>query len=992
MKKSIKRITAAIVGAAQVISAVSLGTLGMTAAAAAVEISTDTIAVGENHSLVIKSDMSLWAAGCNDLGQLGVEDIFESNGVKVMNNVVYAEANDDVSFAIDASGTLYGWGDNSKGQVSESGGYYVSKPMKLMEHVAAVCAGDTHTLALTEDGTLYGWGSNRYGELGFETNTITNKPTEIFKNVVDIAAGDGFSLFVTTEGALYAFGSNDYGQLGYGNYRDQSTPVLILKSGVASVEAGNNHAVILKTDGTVWTSGCNDDGQLGNKTFDDSNTFVSANLSGMSAVFAGGNSTAAVNKSGSIYTWGDNTYGQLHNGKTESLYAPASVTTGVVSIALAEEHSLMLKSNNSVSSAGAGAFGKLFAEAATSTEKPVKVLSDIIAYSAGEDHSAAVDASGNLYTWGNNDCGQLGLGDTVSRKKPTKVTLPEKAVNVWCGSKTTYVQTASKVYVFGSNSGNILGLSISQTTVTKPRENSDLAFKTSIQICPGDGYCLAVIDGRVFGWGKNFAGRMLSLPSSVSYPMLLSDSLTGVKKLAVGTNHVLALCGDTVYAWGGNTSGQLAMDVSTLVDEVTYVAISNSRGEFVSDKFADIAADGSHSMFVTTDGQVWVCGSNSYGQLGSDAYRIKTPYLTAKNASAVYAGNKACGILFIDGNLSLSGDNTYGALGDGTLKDRDDFLTNTGTKVVSASIGDGFGGYVDAHTDLYCWGNNMYGQVGNGSDSSKTSPEVVVRDALCREIVKADGISLNKNELVLKLAKSEQLIATVTPADVAAVVTWTSANPSVATVSANGTVTSVGKGSTIITARTSNGLSAECKVTTAVDVTSITATPSIKTINIGSTFTIATKVYPSTASDKSLKFTSSNKKVATVDENGKVTAVTAGKATITIRSNSKSTIYKKITVKVRPDKVKVTYRSSTTSGVKFKWEAAKGADGYDVFRKVSGSTASAKAIADAGKARTFTDKTAVKGKVYVYSIRSYKIIDGKKVYCSTYTQYKFTAK
>ena len=102
MNKKAKVIAASLC-AAQVITMIPLS-----AAAAEPQLSTTTIAVGENHSLVIKSDMSLWAAGDNSKGQLGLgSSKSSSNGEKVMDNIVYVDANEDVSFAIDKNGTLH---------------------------------------------------------------------------------------------------------------------------------------------------------------------------------------------------------------------------------------------------------------------------------------------------------------------------------------------------------------------------------------------------------------------------------------------------------------------------------------------------------------------------------------------------------------------------------------------------------------------------------------------------------------------------------------------------------------------------------------------------------------------------------------------------------------------------------------------------------------------------------------------------------------------
>lgn len=201
--------------------------------------------------------------------------------------------NEDVSFAIDKNGTLYGWGDNSEGQITNKvSAATISNPTKILDNVAQVSTGDGHTVALLEDGTAVGWGSNEYGELGFSTNTYKNSVTELMKDAVDVAAGDGFTLVVSKDGAVYGCGNNDQGQLGTGNYRDMTWLTVVIESGAQDVEAGDEHSIVLMSDGTVKTAGSNDYGQLGTDYYNGgSANFGNVSVKGASAVFAGGNSS-----------------------------------------------------------------------------------------------------------------------------------------------------------------------------------------------------------------------------------------------------------------------------------------------------------------------------------------------------------------------------------------------------------------------------------------------------------------------------------------------------------------------------------------------------------------------------------------------------------------------------------------------------------------------------------------------------------------------------
>ncbi len=974
----------------------------MTAASAASSsLSIDTIAAGENHSLVIKSDMSLWAAGDNSKGQLGAgSDTSESNGIKVMDDIVYVEANDDVSFAIDSNGTLYGWGDNTGGQVDpSSSSSYIYKPQKLMDNVVEVAAGDTHTVALLKDGSVIGWGSNQYGELGISSNSKKNDDIQIAVNAVDVAAGDGFTVIVTENGEVYTCGSNDNGQLGTGSYKDTASLTKVINSGAAKADAGNDHALVLMSDGTVRSAGSNSNGQLGaDSSKTSSNSFEKISLKNVSAVFAGGNSSGAVLESGTVYTWGDNTYGQLHNGSTTDLYAPETVTSSVVSVAFGEHHSVMLKNNGRVSTAGSGIYGELFSSQSSIVAKPVLISKKIVAYSAGTDHAAAIDESGNLYTWGCNDSGQLGTGDTSNKTKPTKVKLEKEAVNVWCGDKVTLVQLSNNdVYAFGDNSSCMLGFKTRSSVLKTPTINEYLSGYSIDKIVFSDGFALALIGGSVWGWGKNASGRLCTTAKTIDYATELDDTISGgIADIAAGSNHCFALTNSgELYGWGSNTSKQLGADTSSkTVDTPELIEILDSKKNVLS--FSRIAASGNHTLAVTTDGAVYGWGENSSGELGSGSSRIRTPEKVSVSGDEVFTGNGFSAIIDSD-DLYMSGDNSSGQIGNGSTTNVKSFAKLIKSDVISVSLGDNFAGCITDDNELYCWGNNSYGQVGNGQGGTNTEPQTVISNGLCQKTVMADKVTLDKSELNIKPNGTARLTATVTPTDASnKTVTWSSSNTAVATVNDSGLVKGVKNGTATITAKTSNGLTAQCVVTVSTPISSFSVSPAkSKTIGIDGTFTFKVKIYPDNADDKTLLYTSSNEDVAIVDDNGKVTGVSAGKAVITVTAKSNPAKTRKVTVTVRPDKVNITYRKSTSEGVILEWSQSEYADGYVIYRRNS-SKGKGKEIgvieSDDPDELTFTDSTGVKGKTYYYYIKSYVTVDGKRIYSAASTIYKIKAK
>lgn len=153
-----------------------------------------------------------------------------------------------------------------------------------------------------------------------------------------------------------------------------------------------------------------------------------------------------------------------------------------------------------------------------------------------------------------------------------------------------------------------------------------------------------------------------------------------------------------------------------------------------------------------------------------------------------------------------------------------------------------------------------------------------------------EGITLNQTSLELEKDQTTTLVATVLPsnADGDKTVTWSTGNPDVATVN-NGLVTAVGKGNTTITA-TVGDKTAICNVTVGVPLKEISFEGNIteKTVNKGDSFDLVVVYDPvDTDVDKTVTWSSSNDAVAKV-ENGTVTAVGAGNATITAKVADKT--------------------------------------------------------------------------------------------------------
>ena len=158
--------------------------------------------------------------------------------------------------------------------------------------------------------------------------------------------------------------------------------------------------------------------------------------------------------------------------------------------------------------------------------------------------------------------------------------------------------------------------------------------------------------------------------------------------------------------------------------------------------------------------------------------------------------------------------------------------------------------------------------------------------------VSASAAKLNKKSISLNVGKTYTLKATGTKGKI----TWTSSKKSVATVSSKGVVKAKKKGTAVITVKYGKNKKLTCKVTVKQPVKSIKLNKTSATLKKGSSLTLKAAVAPSSANNKAVTWSSSNKKVATVSSKGVVKAVGNGTATITVKAKDGSG--KKATCKI----------------------------------------------------------------------------------------------
>lgn len=174
--------------------------------------------------------------------------------------------------AVRKDGTVWAWGRNSW-VLLENGEYTTSKiPTKVtnLEKVVAVAGGSNHTIILKSDGRVWTWGENRYGQLGNEeTSEFMERvvPAQVkgIGGVIAIAGNYEHSVALKSDGTVWTWGNNSHGQLGNGKNTNSNIPVPVSGlEGVIAIAGGRSYTIAIRSDNTIWAWGNNGWGQLGN--------------------------------------------------------------------------------------------------------------------------------------------------------------------------------------------------------------------------------------------------------------------------------------------------------------------------------------------------------------------------------------------------------------------------------------------------------------------------------------------------------------------------------------------------------------------------------------------------------------------------------------------------------------------------------------------------------------------------------------------------------
>ena len=326
----------------------------------------------------------------------------------------------------------------------------------------------------------------------------------------------------------------------------------------------------------------------------------------------------ALNSKGELFAWGDNYFGQLGIGVPTGTinFTPSKIGTATnwTAVSAGGRHSLALNSKGELFAWGSNTFGQLGLPTGSivfPSPTQVGTGTNWVAISAGDGHSLALNSQGKLFAWGANYDGRLGDGSTINSSAPKQITTATNWTAISAGVCSSYaINSSGQLFAWGGNGAGQLGDGSTTNSMT-PKQIGTAGNWVSVSA--GVNHVLALnSEGQIFAWGNNSNGQLGTGLLYGSYTPVPSTTTSDWVAIAAGDHYSLAINSKgEVFAWGSDGSGQLGnatFAVSSPPKRVTTTPAAS---------WVAVSAGDSTSLMLTSSGELFACGDNTYGQAGN---------------------------------------------------------------------------------------------------------------------------------------------------------------------------------------------------------------------------------------------------------------------------------------------------------------------------------------------------------------------------------------
>lgn len=352
----------------------------------------------------------------------------------------------------------------------------------------------------------------------------------------------------------------------------------------------------------------------------------------------------------------------------------------------------------------------LFPAAAASEAPPV--IQDI---SAGSYHALAVDDMGGLWAWGWNQYGELGDanldnsgGDANGPFQTSPVKVMEDVVSAAAGSWASLARRGDgSLWYWHSGEPPALFLeSVKTATLDKYL----------------DGGAAVTEDGALWLWGDNSLGQLTPAGVEAERSDEPVKAMEGVTDAALGYGQVMALKADgTLWSWGHDSFGKVGAEETgdLTVTEEGYLGFAyRPVPVLIMDHVIKLAAGCNDSMALKDDGSLWAWGNNGFGvsnavDADGQAYQ-NIPVRVMEDVADMASGHGTNYMVKTDGTLWACGSNSFGELGNGTVGEPSAEPVQIMTEVAKVEVGDCYALALKMDGTVWSWGSNAEGELGNG--------------------------------------------------------------------------------------------------------------------------------------------------------------------------------------------------------------------------------------------------------------------------------------